>query len=63
MSFHTVHSRKIQGENLYKKQQKCKKRVVSQRVLCVVFCNLLCYCLLFSKKMSPIYTQKNIKYT
>jgi len=63
MSFRTVHSRKIQGENLYKKQQKCKKRVVLQRVLCVVFCNLLCYCLLFSKKMSPIYTQKNIKYT
>ena len=63
MSFRTVHSRKIQGENLYKKQQKRNKRVVSQRVLRVVFCNLLCYCLLFSKKMSPIYTQKNIKYT
>lgn len=62
MPFRSVHSRKIQGENLYKKQQKRKKRVVSQRVLRVVFCNLLCYCLLFSKKMSPIYTQKNIKY-
>ena len=63
MPFRTVHSRKIQGENLYKKQQKRNKRVVSQRVLCVVICNLLCYCLLFSNKMSPIYTQKNIKYT